>query len=97
MVLPLPGGLLASVLASAAAGAGAGTIGGALLGMGLTEDDVDYYYDEVSAGRILVTVRAGNRYEEAMTILRRNGGMFSLTEDTADTSDTLSFPNIAGT
>ena len=69
------GGLLGSVLASAAAGAAAGGVGGALLGLGLSEDDANYYHSEVAAGRTVVTVRAGDRFEEAMGILRDHGAM----------------------
>lgn len=71
------GGLLGSVLASAAAGAAAGGLGGALLGLGMSEEEAHFYSSELEAGRIVVTVRAGERYEEAMNILREHGALLS--------------------
>lgn len=70
----IAGGILGSVLASAAAGAAAGGVGGALLGLGLSEEDATHYHGEVTAGRTVVTVRAGHRYDEAVAILRDYGG-----------------------
>jgi len=78
------GGILGSVLASAAAGAAAGGIGGALIGLGLSEDEASHYHDQVAAGRIVVTVRAGDRYEEAVSILLENGA--SISPDTVSSS-----------
>ncbi len=72
------GGLLGSLLASAAAGAAAGGLGGALLGLGMSEDEVTFYSSELHAGRIVVTVNAGDRYPEAVQILRVYGA--TLTE-----------------
>lgn len=69
----LGGGLLASVLGSAAVGAAAAGIAGALIGLGIPEEEANYYEGEVKAGRILVTVQANGRYDEAQEILRRYG------------------------
>jgi len=73
----IAGGMLMGLLASAGAGATVGTIVGGLIGLGVPEDEVDYYADEVSSGRVLVSVDAGDRRAEAVDILRRYGGSFS--------------------
>lgn len=67
------GGALAAIAATAAAGAAAGGLLGLLVGMGFTEEEARYYEGELRAGRTLVTVRADERYEEAVAILRRCG------------------------
>ncbi|MGE0756491.1 MAG: hypothetical protein AB7F89_25305 [Pirellulaceae bacterium] len=67
------GGLLGSVLASAAAGAAAGTLAGALIGLGLSEEEATFYEGEITAGRMVVSVQAGNRTAEAEGILRQHG------------------------
>lgn len=69
------GGLLASLLASAAAGAAAGGVVGGLIGLGVPEEEAHYYDTQLSAGRTLVTVNAGPRYDEAMQILFDHGAM----------------------
>jgi hypothetical protein len=68
------GGLLASVLASAAGGAAIAGVVGALIGMGIPEDEARYYEGELASGRTLVTVRAPGRFEEAEAVLRSHGG-----------------------
>jgi hypothetical protein len=70
----IAGGLLASVLASAAAGAAGGGLTGALIGLGLSEANARSCEREVSEGRVLVTVHAAGRFEEAQDLLRRCGG-----------------------
>ena len=67
------GGLLGSILASAVGAAAVGGIVGALIGLGVPEEEAQYYEDEFKAGRTLVTVKADGRYNEAWTILSRNG------------------------
>jgi hypothetical protein len=69
----IAGGLLASVLASAAGGAAVAGVIGALIGLGIPEEEARYYEGEFRAGRTLVTVRAGARYDDAWAILRRHG------------------------
>jgi hypothetical protein len=68
------GGILGSILLSAAGGAAVAGIAGALIGLGLPEDEAKYYEDEFRGGRTIVTVRAENRYEEAAAILQNNDG-----------------------
>jgi hypothetical protein len=69
----IAGGILATILGGAAIGAAAGGILGALVGMGVPEEEAHYYEGEFNEGRILVTVKADSRYQEARDILRRNG------------------------
>jgi uncharacterized protein (TIGR02271 family) len=70
----IAGGTLAAILASAGLGAAAAGIAGLLIGMGIPEEEANYYESEFKAGRTLVTVNAENRYDEAVTIIRRHGG-----------------------
>ena len=67
------GGALAALLASAGAGAAVGTVLGALIGLGIPEEESKFYESEFTAGRTLVTVRAGSRNEDAWRILNRHG------------------------
>lgn len=69
----IAGGTLAALLSSAAAGAAAAGLGGALIGMGIPKDEAEYYEGEVHAGRILVTVAAAGRDQEARRILNSFG------------------------
>jgi len=67
----IAGGLLTAVLASAAGGAAAAGLIGALIGLGISEEDAKYYEGEVKSGRTVVTVRAGARAVSATEILDR--------------------------
>jgi hypothetical protein len=66
-------GTLGTALAGAAVGAGLGALAGGLIGMGVPEDEARYYDDEFRAGRTIVTVNAGSRYNDAQNVLRREG------------------------
>lgn len=77
----IAGGALASILASAAAGAAVAGVGGALIGLGVPEEEADYFQSEFKSGRTLVTVHAGNRCDDASAILRRHGGYDVQTKD----------------
>lgn len=68
------GGILASALGGAAIGATAGGLLGALAGLGVPDEEARYYESEFQTGRTVVTVQAGGRYEDAVAILRQNGG-----------------------
>jgi uncharacterized protein (TIGR02271 family) len=70
----IAGGTLAAILSSAAAGAATAGLAGSLIGLGIPEDEANYYDQEFRAGRVLVTVDAGARFQEAQAILARNGG-----------------------
>ena len=45
-----------------------------LVSMGVPEDEARYYQGELELGRTIVTVEAGDRREDALEILRSNGG-----------------------
>jgi hypothetical protein len=60
-------------MASAGGAAVVGTIVGALIGLGIPEEEARFYEGEFTAGRTLVTVKPQGRYEEAKAILRNNG------------------------
>ncbi len=70
----IAGGTLGIILSSAAAGAAAAGIAGALIGMGMSKEDAEYYEGELHSGRTLVTVNAGTRFDEAIAIIRRHNG-----------------------
>jgi hypothetical protein len=67
-------GTLGTILLNAAGGAAILGLVGALVGLGIPEDEAQYYEGEVHGGRFLVTVEADNRENEAWAILHRTGG-----------------------
>ena len=69
----IAGGILASLAASAAGGAAVAGLAGALVGLGIPEEEANYYEAELKAGRTIVTVKAGRRYPRATEVLERNG------------------------
>lgn len=70
----IAGGTMAALLSSAAAGAATAGVAGTLIGLGIREDEANYYDEQFRAGRVVVTVRANGRSPEAMSLIRRNGG-----------------------
>jgi uncharacterized protein (TIGR02271 family) len=62
------------ILSSAAAGAAAAGLAGALIGLGMSKEEAEYYEGELKAGRTIVTVTAPDRESEALRILRRHQG-----------------------
>jgi hypothetical protein len=67
-------GTLGTVLLNATGGAAILGLVGALVGLGIPEDDARYYESEVHGGRFLVTVDATGRENEAWGVLHRSGG-----------------------
>jgi uncharacterized protein (TIGR02271 family) len=68
----IAGGALAAIAASAAGTAVAGGVLGALVGLGIPEEEAEYYQGEFERGRTVVTVKAtGDRYNKAHQILDR--------------------------
>jgi hypothetical protein len=51
-----------------------GNVEHTLEGMGLSDDDADFYDSEEREGHKIIAVRTENRYEEALKVLRENGG-----------------------
>ena len=70
----LAAGPLVAALSGAGVGAAAGGLIGALAEAGLPQDEARWYDEHVRGGSILVTVRAGDRRDEALAILQRHGG-----------------------
>jgi hypothetical protein len=70
----IAGGTLAAILSSAAAGAATAGVAGTLIGLGIPEEEAKYYDREFQAGRVVVTVNAGARFQEAQSILAENSG-----------------------
>jgi hypothetical protein len=70
----LTGGLLAGVGIGAATGAAAGTYLGPFVALGLGHDESRHLDSQLKAGRAIVIVRAPNRPDLALDILRRHGG-----------------------
>jgi hypothetical protein len=70
------GGVLASTLAGAGVGAATGGIIGALAGMGVPEADARHFDLGLRSGSTLVTVDAGARTDEALSILEQHGTDF---------------------
>ncbi len=84
----IAGGTLAIILANTAGGAAIGGVFGAVTGEGLRDVDTEYYEREFAAGRMIVTVSAGNRGDEVLAIFHRNGGYDLDTEATRPTVTT---------
>jgi len=82
----IAGGTLAAIVASAGLGAAAAGIAGALIGMGIPETEAHYYESEFKAGRTIVTVKCGERYDEALAVLRRYHAYDVTTRQAAVTS-----------
>jgi len=69
----IAGGTLGVILSSAAAGATAAGLTGALVGMGIPEEDAEFYEGEMQSGRTLVTVRTHGRHADAVAIMSKFG------------------------
>jgi hypothetical protein len=90
-VIPVVGpaiaaGTLGVILSNAIAGAGIVGLVGALVGAGLPKREAEYYQEQFEAGRIIVTVDAGDRCGEATEILLDNGCHFMTSRGAARTS-----------
>jgi len=93
----IAGGIFAALLASAAGGAVIAGIAGALIGLGIPEEEAHYYEGEMKSGRTLVTVKADNRYDEAWKILHRCGAYNKTTPALAPFASTTGAKQTAGT
>ena len=69
----IAGGMLAGIVAGAVAGGTVGGLAGLLHGMGVPDHEATYYEGEFKTGKTIVTVRAGERSEEAAGIMRQLG------------------------
>jgi uncharacterized membrane protein len=68
-------GILASALGGAVIGAATGGLVGALVQLGLPEEEARFYEEQLRAGHPVVTVKANGRFYEAHAILRRFGAI----------------------
>jgi uncharacterized protein (TIGR02271 family) len=84
----IAGGTLATILSSAAAGAATAGLAGALLGLGMSKEEAEFYEAEFKSGRTIVTVNASGRESEATAILRRFGGYDISSRGTAASATT---------
>jgi len=71
----IAGGALIALLASAGAGATVGSVVGGLIGLGVPEDDAEYFETELNRGKSLVTVATASRTAQAIDILHHSGGL----------------------
>jgi hypothetical protein len=76
-------GTLGVLASNAAGGAAVAGIIGALTAWGFSEEDATHYQNEIAAGRVVVTVNAGRRCNEARAILQSHG---ATTRETASTT-----------
>jgi len=87
----LAGGVLGSTLAGAGIGATAGGIGGALIGMGLREDEAKHFELALKGGGVLVAVEPQGRAVQARQILLDTGADLgparAATQDRSTTDD----------
>jgi hypothetical protein len=65
----------AGIVGLALGGAYVGGIVGALVGMGIPHEEAQHYHRHVQEGRILLAVKAEDRYSEALAILSANGAL----------------------
>ncbi len=84
----IAGGTLAILLSSAAAGAAAAGLTGALIGMGVSKEEADFFASEMQSGNLILTIDAGPRTNEAIRILDRFGGYDMSNRDAASTTGT---------
>lgn len=70
----IAGGVLGSILASAAGGAAVAGLAGALIGMGIPEEEAEYYENEFKSGRTIVSVKTKTRQNDARRILNQFSG-----------------------
>ena len=66
----IAGGVLAGVFGGAVTGLATGGIVGALVGLSIPEHEARHYERAFHSGQTLVTVRADDRYDEAVALLR---------------------------
>ncbi len=83
----IAGGTLAVILVNVAGGAAIGAALGVATGETYPQDQREYYEREFETGRTIVTVKAGSRSDDAVTILYRNGG-YDLDRDASRPSTT---------
>ncbi|HXZ05241.1 MAG TPA: hypothetical protein VEH81_10430 [Ktedonobacteraceae bacterium] len=71
----IAGGILLATFGAAGIGALAGSLIGALISIGVPEEEAHHYQHELKKGRTIVTVKASSGYADVITIMRRNGAI----------------------
>ncbi len=71
----IAGGILLATIGAAGFGALAGSIIGALISIGVPEEEAHHYQHELKKGRTIVTVKASSGFEDVIAIMRRNGAI----------------------
>jgi hypothetical protein len=66
------GGLLASLVVTACTGAALGGLTGALVGLGVPEEEASHYEQKLHEGHVVVTVKPRERRQQALAILERH-------------------------
>ena len=69
----IAGGVLGATFGGAALGAATGGFMGAMTSLGLSEEEAHYYQREFETGRVIVTVKAPGRAQEALELLQLAG------------------------
>ena len=77
----LAGGILAGILGGTTLGITGGGLVGAMIGMGLSEEEAQHYEEEFASGHVLVVVKADGRHAEARDILTRCGALVWTSSD----------------
>jgi hypothetical protein len=66
------GGVLASIVVTACTGAALGSLAGALVGLGVPEEEAVRYEQKVHEGHVVITVKPHQRSADARAILERH-------------------------
>ncbi|HEV3119692.1 MAG TPA: hypothetical protein VGY58_21720 [Gemmataceae bacterium] len=70
----LAGGILTAAVLGGAAGAAGGSYLGPFLAMGFSREEVTAYEQHLRSGCTIVAVRPGERFNDAVQVLREHGG-----------------------
>ena len=71
----IAGGILLATIGAAGIGALAGGLIGALVSMGVPEEEAHHYQHELKKGHTIVTVKASSGFDDVVAIMRRNGAI----------------------
>ena len=71
----IAGGILLATIGAAGIGALAGGLLGALVSMGVPEEEAHHYQHELKKGHTIVTVKASSGFDDVVAIMRRNGAI----------------------
>lgn len=75
----IAGGMLVGLLVSLGVGATVGSAIGGLVGLGMAQDDAEYFEEQLKSGKSLVTVTgADSDLERAIEVIQRIGGKLRL-------------------